>query len=96
MPDRMRPCPSPPPYGKVDKARQRLTAAEREAAAVVHAATAHVPLTELATLTGIPPTDLRRLSRVSTTTEPEAEPGPTSTRLAAPDNPPSDPTPTAG
>ena len=82
-------------YAKVDKARQRLTAAEREAAAVVHAATAHIPLAELATLTGIPPTDLRRLSRVRPTTETEAEPDPTSTRPAEPDNPPSDPTPTA-
>ena len=83
-------------YSKVDKARQRLTAAEREAAAVVHAATAHVPLAELATLAGISPTDLRRLRRVRTTTETEAEPDPTSTRPAAPDNPPGDPTPTAG
>ena len=50
-------------WDKAEKARQRLAAAERQAGAVVTAATAQLPLPDLAALAGIPITDLRRLVR---------------------------------
>jgi len=50
-------------WDKVGKAREHLRAAERQAGAVVTAATAQLPLPDLAALAGIPITDLRRLVR---------------------------------
>jgi len=51
-------------WDKVGKARERLAAAERQAGAAATAATAQLPLPDLAALAGIPITDLRRLVRL--------------------------------
>lgn len=50
-------------YGKVEKARERLAAAEQEAGAALATATETVPLAELGSLAGVPATELRRLSK---------------------------------
>ena len=51
-------------WDKAEKARGRLAAAERQAGAVVTAATAQLPLADLAALAGVPINDLRRLVRL--------------------------------
>lgn len=48
---------------KVEQARERLAAAERDAASTLATASTTVPLAELATLAGVPASTLRRLSR---------------------------------
>lgn len=50
-------------YAKVEKARERLAAAEQEAGAALTVATDTVPLGELVTLAGVPASELRRLTR---------------------------------
>lgn len=50
-------------YGKVEKARERLAAAEQEAGAALATATETVPLAELVSLAGVPAPELRRLSK---------------------------------
>jgi hypothetical protein len=50
-------------WGKVEKARERLSAAERDAKTVVVDAADSLPLSELAALSGVPVTELRRLTR---------------------------------
>lgn len=50
-------------YAKVEKARQRLAAAEQEASAALATATETVPLADLVSLAGVPATELRRLSK---------------------------------
>ncbi len=49
---------------KVEKVRERLTAAERQAGAAVTSATAQLPLADLAALAGVPVSELRRLVRL--------------------------------
>ncbi len=50
-------------YAKVEKARERLAAAEQEARAALVVATKTVPMGELVTLAGVPASELRRLTR---------------------------------
>lgn len=50
-------------YAKVQKARERVTAAELEASTALAAATETVPLAELATLSGVPAAELRRWNK---------------------------------
>ena len=50
-------------YGKVEKARDRLAAAEQEASAALATATRTVRLAELVSLAGVPAAELRRLTR---------------------------------
>ncbi len=51
-------------WARLEKAREKLAAAEREVGSAVVTGSMSVPLPQLATLTGIPVADLRRLSRV--------------------------------
>jgi len=64
-------------YGKVEKARERLAAAEHEACAAIATATGTLPLTELVALAGVPAPELRRLARGSKQEAPDgvAHPG---------------------
>lgn len=81
-------------YAKVEKARERLAAAEQEAGSALAVATKAVPLGDLAALAGVPVAELRRLSRSrqDTTTDtpagdlvnPAADALPASTGQAAP------------
>ena len=50
-------------WDTIEKARDRLTAAERRASATVTAATEQLPLPDLAALAGVPIAELRRLVR---------------------------------
>ncbi len=50
-------------WSKVEKAQERLAAAESDARNVIAGAVATVPLGELGTLAGVPAADLRRLTR---------------------------------
>lgn len=52
-------------WAKVDKARERLAVAERDAAEVLVSATAEVSVADLAALAGIPEVELRRLLRAA-------------------------------
>lgn len=52
-------------YAKVEKARERLAAAESQASTALATATKTVSLGELVTLTGVPAAELRRLTRES-------------------------------
>jgi len=61
-------------WDKAEKARERLAAAERRAGAAVTAATAQLPLADLAALAGIP-TDLRRLVRLGKDATAPEQPG---------------------
>jgi len=51
-------------WDKVQQARERLAAAERQAGATVTTATAQLPLADLAALAGVPISELRRLVRL--------------------------------
>ena len=52
-------------YAKIEKARERVTAAELEASTALTAATETVPLAELATLSGVPAAELRRWNKTA-------------------------------
>lgn len=64
-------------YSKVEKARERLAAAEQEACTAIATATETLPLTELVALAGVPAPELRRLTRGSKQEAPDgtAHPG---------------------
>lgn len=59
-------------WSRVEKARERVTLAEADAAAAVTTATAVVPLLDLAALAGVPLADLRRLARTPKATTADA------------------------
>lgn len=60
-------------WAKVGKARDKLAAAEREAAEAAVSATADLSIADLVALAGVPETDLRRLLRAGKTGAPAAE-----------------------
>ena len=57
-------------WSKVEKARERLAAAERETSAAVATATEHLSLADLSRFSGVPATELRRLARGGKASEP--------------------------
>jgi len=68
-------------WDKAEEAREKLAAAERNAGAAVAAATEQLAIPDLAVLTGIPITDLRRLLRAGKDTPAPGQP------IAGPDRP---------
>lgn len=60
-------------WAKVSKERDRLAAVEQEAATEIAAASRTVPLGELATLSGVPVADLRRLLKSADTAAPKVD-----------------------
>jgi hypothetical protein len=52
-------------WGKVEKARERLAAAEQEAGAAAVTAAEKLPVADLAKLAGVPAAELRRLIRAA-------------------------------
>lgn len=79
-------------WAKIGKARDKLAAAERDAAEAVMAATAQLSIADLAALAGIPEPELRRLAR-SHKTKGTADDLPAAATQA---QPASDPTPAEG
>jgi len=73
-------------WDKAEAAREKLAAAERNAGAAVAAATEQLAIPDLAVLTGIPITDLRRLLRAARDTPAPGQPtaGPDRPEPAAP------------
>ena len=66
-------------WDKAEEAREKLAAAERNAGAAVAAATEQLAIPDLAVLTGIPITDLRRLLRAGKDTPAPGSPSPVPT-----------------